>query len=121
MNNNVRPLDHFTFMDKNKAAALIGQHRRSWRSIESDYAIARRAEHVYSNVAWIMSVISLYWASRTSGSLLFHGVMAVLTLAFAGFCFWRSRRFMEIRQKFEDSWPQNISDLDAKRDSRSAA
>src|ERR1035441_4777014 len=47
----VRPLDRIMIMDKLKAAELIQQQRRRWRSQASDLAIARRAERAYFALA----------------------------------------------------------------------
>ena len=110
----VRPLDHFTFMDKNKAAALIRQHRRHWMSSASDYSIARRAEHVYTNVV-VMMLSLMVWLFTLDSSLLFRWVMVVLILCFVGFGCKRVRQFREIRREFEETWPQNLSDLDSRQ------
>ena len=105
-------------MDKQKALALIQPHRK-WLSKESDYAIARRVEHGYTHAATGMTIFGLYCVFYVGG-MYFH-LAGVAFFLFSCFCYWRSSQFMEIRQLFEDSWPQNFKDLDEKTDSKSAA
>jgi hypothetical protein len=106
-------------MNRLKAAALVRQHRYRL-SKESDYAVARRAEHAYANVAAVMSIIAVCWMN-SDGALVFRVLPPVFILAFAGFCYWRSQQFAMIRHEFEDRWPQNISDLDSNMGPQSEA
>ena len=120
----VRPHYQIMRMDKQKAEALIRQHRYRW-SKESDYAVARRAEHTYTNLAITMLFLSMISnttsLSHTGGWLLLAFVPAALTFGFSCFCYWQSQRFSDIRRRFEDSWPQNFEELDGKADSHHAA
>jgi len=98
-------------MDTVRASALIRQHRY-WLSKESDYAVARHAEHAYAHVAASMCVIAVGWVAN-GGSPLLRFMPSILALVFASFCYWRSQQFVKIRREFETRWPQNLSDLDA--------
>jgi hypothetical protein len=102
---NIKPANHpVHFMDINKAARLVRQHREEWRSDDSDYAIARRAEHLYTNVVVMMvSLMSCLFIG--SNSLLFRFVSIVLILSFAWFCSRRVIQFREIRRQIEDALP----------------
>jgi len=103
-------------MDRRKAKALIQQHRY-WMSKETDYAIARRAEHGWTSGSLMMTTMAMSWMIH-DGSLLMRFVPPVIMLVFASLSWRRSQQFMKIREEFEECWPQNYSDLDGKADTK---
>jgi len=92
-------------MDNLKAARLIEQQRRRWRSQEPDQAIARRAERVYFALAAAWAIMGLGFVAAAAVS----GKAAPFLFAGLGFClsapvlYWQSRRFTQIWKHLADS------------------
>jgi hypothetical protein len=105
-------------MDRKQAEALIRRERKMYCR-DSDYVIARDAEHKYSAGAMgmlgamILPVLNLEPAIDKSHFMLV-AVQIGCLLVFLGlhvFSLRQSRKFREVRQQFEDHGPQNFSDL----------
>ena len=94
-------------MNESKAAALIEQHRRRWRSAASDDAIARRAERTYLALAIMHAGMVPVFAGlfHAAGFLLSVGLPVAFLIAGAIY-FRQSRRFTQIRR--------HLSEADAK-------
>ncbi|HZM02446.1 MAG TPA: hypothetical protein VFC44_05445 [Candidatus Saccharimonadales bacterium] len=86
-------------MDKSKAAALIEEQRRRWRSHAPDMALAYRAERVYLGLATMEVCIA-----SALVALNLHAGLFVRIVAPAGFVvgaallYWQSRRFSQARK-----------------------
>jgi hypothetical protein len=95
----VRPLDRIMIMDKLKAAELIQQQRRRWRSQASDLAIARRAERAYFALAMGYVCIAASFIALYQHSSLFPRIVGPMGFFIgAAILYWQSRRFTQIRR-----------------------
>jgi hypothetical protein len=106
-------------MNRRKAVALIQQHRK-WLTKESDYAIARRVECGCTNLASSFTIsgvfLGMHGVSAQSISD-FVSLGAAATCLISAFLYaWRASQFRKIRAEFEDSWPQNFSELDESKE-----
>ena len=103
-------LGHFTRMKLSTAQKLIEQHRGRSRFRATDYAVARRSEHLYSGLAAFMAMIAFRNLSAEHFSWLRFSFG--LTLALFTVCLsWQGWRFAAIRRLFEERGPQKFSDL----------
>ena len=86
-------------MNKSQAATLIDQHRRRWRSKQSDSEIARRARRAYLALAVVHAgfAAALFAVNRHLGPLP-RIIMPLVFMIAAAIYFWQCRRFTQIRK-----------------------
>ena len=92
-------------MDPGKAAELIEQHRRHWKSSQSDEVIARRAERLYLKTAmgFGLTAVGNAIADAVHGRLASWWLgLIVALLAVAVLFYWQSRRLSRIRKMLSD-------------------
>jgi hypothetical protein len=90
-------------MDALRAAELIRQQRRRWRSQESDTFIARRAERAYfrASVVFAVGAVAEAFISVASRRSSFMFVAASFSVS-AAILFWQSRQFTKVLSLLPD-------------------
>jgi hypothetical protein len=86
-------------MNQSKATSLIAQHRRRWRSQDSDDVVARRAERTYLALAIMHAgMVGVFSVLFHSAGFLPRVALPAAFLMAGAIYFWQSRRFTHIRR-----------------------